>query len=85
MLQGIGPKVACPLSHFSRNLGKAYALRGGEEVHLQPLRAQPHLFQESLGIVDPSFGAQITLQVMTGALQSAGDKDRVGTLLKCAQ
>jgi hypothetical protein len=48
-------------------------------VHLQPLRLQADLGQQFFGIVYPSLGAQITFQVMAGALQSAGDEHGIRT------
>jgi hypothetical protein len=51
-------------------------------MHLQTLRLESHLGQQSFCIVHPSFCAQITFQVMTGALQSAGDENGVGSLFK---
>jgi len=51
-------------------------------VNLQSLAAQANLIEQSLGIVHPSLGVDITIQVMAGSLQSAGHKDAVGSPLK---
>lgn len=68
--------------HLCRDLGKVHPLRRGEKKHLQTLRFQADFGQQLLGIVDPSFSTEITFQVMTGTLQSAGDENGVGSLLK---
>lgn len=71
-----------PLCHLFGDLGEPYPFRRGEEVHLKPLRLKANLSKKLLGIIHPSFSADITFQVMAGALQSASDKDSVGSLLK---
>ena len=77
--------MAGPLGHLGCDLGKAYALCRGKIIHFQPFRFQADLGQELLGALDPAFGAEITFQVMTSALQSAGDKDGVGSFFKRSQ
>jgi hypothetical protein len=83
--QGIGPQAPCPFRHLGCNLCKPGTLSGGEKKHLQTLRLQPYLGEQLLCIGDPSLGADITLQVMAGTLQSACDEYSVCTFLKSAQ
>jgi len=74
-----------PLGHLGCDLGKTCALGRGEKIHFQPFRFQANFGQELLGAFDPAFGAEITFQVMTSALQSTGDKDGVGSFFECPQ
>jgi hypothetical protein len=71
--------------HFADDLGPAHALGRGKEVHLQTLSAQTDLVQQRSDMLDPPFGSQITLQVMTGAAQSTRHQDAVSALFKGTQ
>lgn len=84
-LQGIRSQPAGSLRHLGCDCGKACPFCRGEEVHFQPLGFQAYLGQQSLGVVYPTLSAQITLQVMTRAFQSASYKDGVSSLLKGPQ
>lgn len=83
--QGAGPQGADTLGQVAGDLGKLGSLGRGEVVEGHPVSFQADLFQDLAGVGHPPLGAQITFQVMAGALQSAGHEDAVGSPLEGVQ
>lgn len=70
---------------FGAVLGKLSTHGRGEIEHLDALAVQSNLIEQLAGVFDSSSGVEITFQVMTITLQSAGHHDAVGAILKRAE
>jgi hypothetical protein len=80
----VGPHGSDALGHLRGDLGEAGPLGAGEVEHLQAAAAEADLVQNSLDVPYSAFGANVTFQVMAGALQSAGHEDAVGAIFEGA-
>jgi hypothetical protein len=83
--QRAGSQGTDALGQICGNLGETGTLGRGESEKRNPIFLQADLLDQCFRESHPLLGAQITLQVMAGALQSAGHEHSIGTALEGTQ